>query len=399
MAGRLGLSASEYCIVTPDSDIYIENYGRVNADIESVWWGGAWDAPPAGVPREQVYRFAAEPIAAEKSDWRREAEHIAEQECRVRAMRLGQVQLLAGTPSLVALGGGGVAAQPVAAAGGAAAAAPVTLPIAGVLQGATAGGGKVAAESKWRAAISWGGYRYGDEVTGHVDSGHSIGARDLHRLPDGSGLFVELVVPDDEEEFMTRAVAADARILPVKRNSGGRRETTWVEQASRSKKETLGKDWTLPGPATAGWCLQFIAAEGMGPDGHHEHFRSVCRLDSQAWGVQEHFQCTQFLKLLLLVDQLDGSNLEGVEAIFRRMRTIEYSHSQKLRETESKGGPSKLSLEEQAVFAGTTHAHTSLMICPDMLEHVWKEVEREASLAKNLVKARENRDSLTKGSK
>ena len=125
----------------------------------------------------------------------------------------------------------------------------------------------------------------------------------------------------------------------------------------------------------------------------------MCRLDGQAWGVQEHFQCTQFLKLLLLVDQLDGSNLEGVEAIFRRMQTIEYSHSQKLRETESKGGPSKLSLEEQAAFAGAMRAHTSLMICPDMLEHVRKEVEREASLAKNLVKARENRDSLTKGGK
>eukprot|EP00972_Heterocapsa_arctica_P021132 3110389-Heterocapsa_arctica.AAC.1 len=83
--------------------------------------------------------------------------------------------------------------------------------------------------------------------------------------------------------------------------------------------------------------MQFIAAERMGPDGHHEHFRSVCKLDGQAWGVQEHFRCTQFVKLFLLIDQVDGSNLEGIEAIFRRTQTIEYSHSQKLREAESKG--------------------------------------------------------------
>ena len=47
----------------------------------------------------------------------------------------------------------------------------------------------------------------------------------------------------------------------------------------------------------------------------------------------------------------------------------------------------KLTAEEQAVFAGTSQVQSSLMVCPDLLEYVRKEVERDASLAKNMRKA------------
>lgn len=36
------------------------------------------------------------------------------------------------------------------------------------------------------------------------------------------------------------------------------------------------------------------------------------------------------------------------------------------------------------------------MICPDLLDHVKAETEKEASLAKNLRKAREERDAARK---
>ena len=44
-------------------------------------------------------------------------------------------------------------------------------------------------------------------------------------------------------------------------------------------------------------------------------------------------------------------------------------------------------------FAGTSRAGGSLMICPPLLDYVRGEVEREASLAKNLRKAREEREA------
>eukprot|EP00959_Pyramimonas_sp_CCMP1952_P473882 9502492-Pyramimonas_sp.AAC.1 len=74
---------------------------------------------------------------------------------------------------------------------------------------------------------------------------------------------------------MGRAVAADARVLPVMR-TGTRREVTWASMAARN--------------------------EGMGINGHHDRFRAVAKLEPTQWGVQEHYQCCQFVRLLLLSD-------------------------------------------------------------------------------------------------
>lgn len=53
-------------------------------------------------------------------------------------------------------------------------------------------------------------------------------------------------------------------------------------------------------------------------------------------------------------------------------------------------------MEEQTSFGGVTRQYATLMICPQLLEHVKTETEREASLAKNLRKAREEREASRK---
>ena len=57
---------------------------------------------------------------------------------------------------------------------------------------------------------------------------------------------------------------------------------------------------------------------------------------------------------------------------------------------------SRLTLEEQLAFTGVSRTHTTLMVAPALLEHVRTEVERDASLAKNLLKAREVREAAKK---
>ena len=52
----------------------------------------------------------------------------------------------------------------------------------------------------------------------------------------------------------------------------------------------------------------------------------------------------------------------------------------------------RLLLEEQTTFGGVTRQFSTLMICPELLTHVKEETEREASLAKNLRKAQEERE-------
>ncbi|CAK0891391.1 unnamed protein product, partial [Prorocentrum cordatum] len=361
LVGRVALSASEYVGTTPDGDTYIKNYDEgANEDVDLVRWSAGWIAVPPGVDPARVYRFRLEPVAAQKQVYLRDAELLAQQRCQHFAAQLGRPDLLAAPGFLALIPGGHGAAAPAPA--GAAAGAPAPGPLPGVLQGAAAPAAVADRGARWRAAQSIGDFRYGDEVAAHVASPGAVQGRDLHVLPDGAALFVEEVAADDLETFMGRAVAADARVLPVVR-TGARREVTWASMAARVQQEDFGRDWLVAGPRTAFWCIDFINNEGMGI---------------------EHYQCCLFLRLLLLSDQCDGTSLQACEAIFRRLQTIEHSYLEKVREREGANQSGGLSIEEQTHFSGSTRLHSSLMVRPGLLDHIWKEVEREAALSKNL---------------
>ena len=142
------------------------------------------------------------------------------------------------------------------------------------------------------------------------------------------------------------------------------------------------------------WCLNFLKREGRTLELHHERFKAACKLDGGSWGVQEHLSLTGAIKAAVMVDQLDPANSVALEMLFRRLQTIEFSHSERAKEAESKGVSGRLTAEEQMAFAGSAKQVAGLMVCPRLLEHVRIEVERDASLAKNLRKAREERDAL-----
>ena len=105
------------------------------------------------------------------------------------------------------------------------------------------------------------------------------------------------------------------------------------------------------------------------------------------------------LRQALLVDQVDGCNMLSIEIHFRRLQTIEFSYSKKARELEAKAVGGRLLLEEQTTFGGVTRQFSTLMIGPDLLDHVKSETEKEASLAKNLRKAHEERENARKSLK
>ena len=136
--------------------------------------------------------------------------------------------------------------------------------------------------------------------------------------------------------------------------------------------------WKIQGPRTAQWCLNYLAIEGLGLEGHHERFRQLCKLDSAAWGVQEHFQLSMMLRQLLQVDCFNGCNSLGIELMFRRLQTIEYAHSEKAREAESRVAGGRLALEEQYVFGSVVRHAGTLMIAPSFLS---QDTEKEVLLA------------------
>eukprot|EP00959_Pyramimonas_sp_CCMP1952_P090517 1894908-Pyramimonas_sp.AAC.1 len=256
--GLVGLSDSSYVILTPDGDVYAEDYGDDSVDVAAVRFSGAWAAVPAGVPPERVYRFRQQPTAQERARALADAQAEAQAECQRIAAARGDPGLLA---NLVFL-------RPLPVPGGAAAAPRA--PRIGPLQGAAPGAAAGAPVAEWRAAMAAGPFRYGDVVTDHARSGLAVGKRDIHILPDGVGIFVEHVDPADEAEFFDRAVATDARITPIRRNRQDRRERTWAEMTAVLKQESFGADWQLPGPRSSLWCIEFINQEGSGLLGHHE---------------------------------------------------------------------------------------------------------------------------------
>lgn len=223
------------------------------------------------------------------------------------------------------------------------------------------------------------------------------GGKSVHTLGGGGSIFVECVDGADVHSFMQKPAACDIRVLPVELNAMGQPERSLKDISALCIERKVR--WILSGPRTARWCVAYLAVEGLGFEGHHERLRQVSKADASSWGIQEHFQASMSLRQALLVDQVDAFNLLSIEIQFRRLQTIEFSYSEKAKEAESKAVGGRLSLEEQTTFGEVTRQYSTLMICPDLLDFVKAETEKEASLAKNLRKAREEREAARRGKK
>ena len=346
----------EYAVVSPDGDVFLELLSPLNRDLLSIRVRPNNGRLPAGVTGATAYGLPRWD-EAQIGSFRDEANQLIAAE---RASR------------------GGAAVVPAVTEGAA---------------GSTDVMEHKAGELRWVAAETMEGIQYGNVVAG-VLTACSKGAKIVHTLGSGKQIFVECVDGADLHEFRQRPARCDFRVLPQVLNGLSVPEISLKEAAASSCE--IDVKWTLPGPRTAKWCLNYLAVEGLGFEGHHERVRQVCRVDTSAWGIQEHFQVSMALRQLVLVDQLDCCNLLSAELQFRRLQTVEFSYAEKAREGESRSIGGKLSLEEQTSFGGVTRQFSTLMVCPSLLEHVKSETEREASLAKNLRKAREEREASRK---
>lgn len=361
------LGVDDYVVVTPDRDIYVEELSVVNSDLRGIRVPARAGAVPAWIAAHEIYGLPNW-TAAEMSAIRDEARRIGADE---RARRAGAPE--AGQNP----GGGG------APAGGPGLANPAPAVVEPYPEG----------QLKWLAADKHAGYVYGQEVFG-VTAQEQRDAKFVYVTRDNQSLFVQCVDGRDLAAFLSRNTRGDIRVLDYVLNALHQPERTLKEVATLCRESDV--KWKLPGPRTTLWCINYLSIEGLWFEGHHERLRQVCKVDTAAWGIQEHFQVSMALRQALLVDQLDGSNLLSVEVQFRRLQTIEFSYAEKAREADSKGVGGRLSLEEQVSFGGVTRQFATLMICPSLVDHVKAETEREAVLAKSLRKAGEEREAARK---
>ena len=89
-------------------------------------------------------------------------------------------------------------------------------------------------------------------------------------------------------------------------------------------------------------------------------------------------------------DQIDLGNLVGLEVILRRCQLIEF-HYEKKHKTEkgAKEQTAGVSRDEAAYFSGTHRLAGEVMICPELVEWVSKEIGRDTEVVKQMRKARE----------
>lgn len=182
----------------------------------------------------------------------------------------------------------------------------------------------------------------------------------------------------------------------------GREERLWRDVARDSKEEAFA-DWSIPGPRTTSWCVRYINRRNGGPSDHHRWWVSNSGLQPDSWGVQEHETLMKIVDKLGRFDGLDVTNLAGAELIFLRLQLIEYFYSEKGPGGGKGGGKAKDKRSddgsykaEAAVFTGMHREYGDVMVAPDLLDYVSREVEKDASVMKQVRKAREERAAANK---
>ena len=133
----------------------------------------------------------------------------------------------------------------------------------------------------------------------------------------------------------------------------------------------------------------------------------MTKLNSIDWGVSEHALMCKVLELAGTHDQLDVPNSAALEAVGRRLQTIEHQYRERVRDSEhggclgagalaSVGGKVPMSVDEAQLFEGAQMINPTICASPALIAHVARELEGESDIAKQARKAREEK-TLARG--
>ncbi|CAK0807270.1 unnamed protein product, partial [Prorocentrum cordatum] len=373
---QLRSSVDSWVVLTPDGDMYVEDL-EVSDDIREVLYENI-----PGVESAQVrgcgYRFGAMPSADGLRRLAQQAESLRDQEDAVRGYR---------APAEGAGSQGGF--EPVGGTETPRGAPGLPPPLPPPLEAPGPPG-------RWVIAIDTGEGKVGDSITVADVSRASGDTRiGVAQVSNGAWVFVERH-GETKEEYLSRTArrrgagdgSLDARVLPVTYNSSSVRQRPWRETVAKMSQVTFS-DWPLPGPRTVDWCARFVDRRGGGPVDHRRWWVGHLRLQSSDFGVQEHEHGMRAFQFFGEYDQVDLPNLVGLEVTLRRCHLIEYHYEKKGKAATGKEQGAGLSREEAAYFTGSHRLGGEVMICPELIEWVSKEIEKDASVAKQMRKARE----------
>jgi hypothetical protein len=146
---------------------------------------------------------------------------------------------------------------------------------------------------------------------------------------------------------------------------------------------------------------------------------SYYRLSRDDFGVTHYESIMRMVDYLMTWDLLDLPNVVGVEVMLRQAQLYEYMYAMEYEardsgastagptegepkakakgKPKSRGGGGFLKfgfVDEVGVITGTAREDGRMMVAPALLEHVAKQVERDAGILKQIRKAKEERRAL-----
>ena len=164
--------------------------------------------------------------------------------------------------------------------------------------------------------------------------------------------------------------------------------------------------WPIPGPRIADWCVDFVNRRRGGAIDHLRFWVFSNQLYPGMWGMREQDAAFKNLDLAGSYDGLDIPISAGLGHLMRRARLIEFTYSDRgpappTGYKPGKGGTkgSAGAFGESNILMGRHRLHGDVVICPGLFDYITKETEREASVMKQVRKAREAREMAAKNNK
>ena len=180
----------------------------------------------------------------------------------------------------------------------------------------------------------------------------------------------------------------DARTLAISRDEEGNRFKDFRSGVQECKQCDF-TDWPIGGPRTAKHVVLEMVNHAGSALAHHQAWRVACKFQPSDGPAVEHEGLCKILHTMLTYDQLDISNLASAELIARGIQRIEEKHKFKLQASDDSG--------EGALFMGAMGgARIGSVVSPKLTEWVGGELQKEALVAKERRKAREERNLARK---
>jgi hypothetical protein len=204
----------------------------------------------------------------------------------------------------------------------------------------------------------------------------------IKRVHDASGL-KSIYDPIKKLE----AERLDPRCFPVKHDVHGVKFRDFRETVDCCLSTTYN-DSPLSGPCTAPWLVRHMLNHGGSPMAFHQKFMSETRLDYTAHGLSDHLVGCKFLDLLMTYDQIDPGRSVAAELICRRLQMCHdrWRHKMPNFNAGSAGGD-----EDAHLLLGTYETRSNVGISPELTAWLGNELGKEANVAKERRKAREER--------